>query len=290
VTKSKANYEDVEVSIVVPIYNGAEHLKSKIESLIDLGEVNHEIIFSLNLSSDNSEELLDCYGYLLPNAKVIKQTSLISLGENFYRGVAASRGKYIYVSAVDDLCSKNFYKDAVDHLNENINTIAFTPITKYSDNLHGGDVNFELSGKQKERIATLMHNVRVSHGIFYSMIRRKTALKLYEDFLLESNFVASDWLFDIKLALEGEVRRSTKSNCVFGVKGLSRKSSSVYSGEKQFVYRLFPYFKLARKIVRLSIRQRVEIKVTLIKIAIKLLLGNLHRFLFQILNTKVLYR
>jgi glycosyltransferase involved in cell wall biosynthesis len=279
VKRRKYNSNQVEVSVVVPIYNGSAHVRSKLESLTNISGVNYEVIIPLNLSSDDSTALVRKSTANIPNVTLIEHRSLVSLGENFYSGVTASKGKYIFVTAVDDMCSKNFYRDAVDKLNENESAIAITPITKYIGNYHGGtEIEFELVGDLKQRIITLKNNFRVSHGIFYSMIRRDTALRLYEDFKKESSFMASDWFFDIKLALDGEVLRSKNSVCFFGVKGLSRQVKSLNKEDDKILNRVFPYYTLARNIFWLSRGKDLHIKWLFARLSTSLLVGNLHRF------------
>jgi glycosyltransferase involved in cell wall biosynthesis len=96
VKRRKYNSNQVEVSVVVPIYNGSEHIKSKLESLTNISGVNYEIIISLNLSSDNSTALVRKFTANVPNVTLIEHRYLVSLGENFYSGVTASKGKYCY--------------------------------------------------------------------------------------------------------------------------------------------------------------------------------------------------
>jgi hypothetical protein len=110
------------------------------------------------------------------------------------------------------------------------------------------------------------------------MIRRDTALRLYEDFKKESSFIASDWFFDLKLALHGEVLRSKNSVCFFGVKGLSRQLKSLNNADDKILKRVFPYYTLARNIFRLSRGKDLQIKLLFARLSTRLLVGNLHRF------------
>jgi len=186
------------------------------------------------------------------------------------------------VSAVDDICDKNFYCEAVKILNEKETVCAVSPMSRFDDKFHGNKpIGFELLGDAEERVRTLFKNIRVSHGIFYSLIRRNVATALYRNFAKDYSFIGGDWLFDLKLALEGEVLRAKSSECVFGVKGGSRERNYMSSVGTSYFKTLFPYSNLVVHIIKLSKRQKLSVKVLLFKISLGLLWGNIHRYFFS---------
>jgi GT2 family glycosyltransferase len=291
VSKARKNELIHEVSIVVPIYNGAEYVSAKLESLKGIEGVNCEVIIALNKSTDESEELIDCHSRDIPNLRVIKYSSYVEGGRNFQEGVMAARGNFIFVSAVDDICDKEFYREAVDILIENENVCAVSPMSRFEDNSHGDiPIGFELLGDTQERVRTLFQNIRVSHGIFYSLMRRNVATTLYRNFSKDYSFIGSDWLFDLKLALEGQVFRAKRSVCVFGVKGMSKGRNHLYPVGTSYFKRIFPYSNLVAKIIKLSKGQKLSVKVLLFNISLALLWGNLHRFIFSIPNIRKLWK
>jgi len=280
VSKAQANELIYDVSIVVPIYNGEEYITTKLESLIAIQGVNYEVIIALNKSTDRSEEIIDFYSSKMQNLTLIKHSSFIEGGKNFQLGVKAARGHFIFVSAVDDICSKGFYSEALKILKENETVCAVSPMSRFEDNIHGNrPISFELSGNVEERVRTLFENIRVSHGIFYSLIRRDIATALYRDFFNDYSFIGGDWLFDLKLALEGEVLRSKSSECIFGVNGVSREKNYLPFIGTSSLKKIFPYSSLVGNIIKLSMGQKVSIKVLLLKISLGLLWGNLHRYI-----------
>ena len=281
-SKAQANELVYEVSIVVPIYNGEEYIAAKLESLKGIEGVYHEVIIALNKSTDKSEELIDRYSRNIQNLCVIKHSSYMEVGKNFQSGVKAARGHFIFVSAVDDICDKQFYPEAVKILNEKETVCAVSPMSRFDDISHGNKpIGFELLGDTEERVRNLFHNIRVSHGIFYSLIRRDVATALYRDFSQDYSFIGGDWLFNLKLALEGEVFRAKSSECIFGVKGVSREKNYLSSIGTTSFKKIFPYSKLVSNIIKLSMRQRLSVKVLLFKISLGLLWGNLHRYIFS---------
>lgn len=281
-SKALANELVYEVSIIVPIFNGEEYIAAKLESLKGIEGVNHEVIIALNKSTDKSEELIDCYSRNIQNLCVIKHSSYMEAGKNFQSGVQAARGHFIFVSAVDDICDKGFYREAVKILNEKESVCAVSPMSRFDDSLHSDKpIGFELLGDTEERVRNLFHNIRVSHGIFYSLIRRNVATDLYRDFSKEYSFIGGDWLFDLKLALEGEVLRARSSECVFGVKGVSRERNYLSPVGTSYFKTIFYYSNLVAKIIQLTRGQRLTVKVLLFKISLGLLRGNLNRYIFS---------
>ena len=280
--KALANELIYEVSIVVPIYNGEEYIAAKLESLKGIQGVNYEVIIALNRSTDKSEELINCHSKNIKNLRVIKHSSYMQGGENFQSGVQAARGHFIFVSAVDDICDKNFYCEAVKILNEKEIVCAVSPMSRFDDKSHGNKpIGFELLGDAEERVRTLFKNIRVSHGIFYSLIRRNVATALYRNFAKDYSFIGGDWLFDLKLALEGEVFRAKSSECIFGVKGVSRERNYLSPVGARYFKTIFPYSNLVVNVIKLSKGQKLRVKVLLFKISLRFLWGNLHRYLFS---------
>lgn len=268
-----------ELSVIVPIFNGEKYIKQKLESLKGIEGVNYEVIIALNKSADKSEELVDLYSQRIPNLTIIRQSSYLSGLNNYYCGYRVAKGDFIMASAVDDICDKNFYREAIDIMKANNGVCAVSPVTRFSDDSHGNKpIDFELVGTEKERLECLFENIRVSHGIFYSLMRKEIAADLNSNYFKDYQIIGADWLFDIKLALKGEVYRTKNSKCVFGVDGVSKnKEGLIYEGSN-WIKEVFPYWALARNILKLTLGQDRKVTMTLSGFAMKLLKGNLHRF------------
>lgn len=277
--------EIFDLSIVVPVYNGEQYIHSKLESLLEIEDINYELIFAINKSSDNSQELLETLCKEKPNTTLIIHHTFVSGGRNFKVGVQAAKGKNIFVSAVDDICDKKFYKEALDILGKNPLACAIAPKTQFeSDSKGSNQITFELRGSVKERLRTLTQNIRVSHGIYYSLIRREVALNLYEDYENDFMIVGGDWLFNLKLAMAGEVLR-TKAKCIYGGKGLSKSSNALWKPTDTWLKKVLPYKDLIMKILILCRRQENSVKVLLWKFSLGLAKGNIHRHFFYLKNS-----
>ena len=274
-----------ELSIVVPIYNGEKFIEAKLRSLSNIQNVDYEVIVVLNKSTDRSDEILESLSELVRNFSVIRQDSFVEAGFNFLSGVKSANGQYIFVSAVDDLCDNSFYRKAIDKLISIRSAVAVAPITFFAENTQAlGGITFQLTGPIEERITELSRNIRISHGIFYSLMRRETALELYEAVLHDFHFPGGDWLFNFRLAILGEVYREQTCKCIFGIKGISRGVNSLWRPKDKSIRKILPYGHLVSRLIGLSKSQKMSVKLIFFRFCLRLIKGNIHRYLFYLVR------
>lgn len=88
----------VDVSIIIPCFNGAKYLSKLCESLRPLVAGNVEIVFVDDGSTDESSEL---FRQLLPQATCVRQENR-GLGATRNRAVEMARGEYLQLLDADD--------------------------------------------------------------------------------------------------------------------------------------------------------------------------------------------
>jgi glycosyltransferase involved in cell wall biosynthesis len=280
--KRKNNYE---LSIVVPIFNAEHYIRAKFDSLVGIDDIDYEIIFAVNRGTDRSEQLVNALAERRQNIKIVSQQEFVSAGQNFQAGVKEASGRFIYVSAVDDICDKEFYKEAIAIFEKNETASAVAPKSLFRTRPNKWElIEFELLGSQENRIRSLIKNIRISHGVFYSMTRKEVAHNLYSTFNEDFDFIAGDWFIELKLALKGEVFR-TKSRCSFGMSGMSRSRNALWKEGDSILKKCFPYRHLVLKILVLSTQQNTKVKLLLWGFCLKLIRANLHRLIFHIINS-----
>lgn len=101
------NYE-VEVSIIVPVYNSEKYLRTCLDSLLCQTVESYEIICVNNGSTDSSGNILREYERKNPQLiKVfdIEHSDYVGTGRNY--GISMARGRYIYLCDSDDIVEKN---------------------------------------------------------------------------------------------------------------------------------------------------------------------------------------
>ena len=208
------------VSIGMPVYNGAKTIKKAIDSLLAQTFKDFELIISDNASDDETENI--CRKFVSKDSRIhyIRQDKNIGLyqNENFLLGKAV--GKYFMFAAVDDWRSPEFLEVNVSALERNKKFVAST-----SPNCHEGEennpkkhINFNIEGNPKERFVKFLQNAWFSHGIFFSLMRTEV-IKEYK--YLDFSYAGADWSVDFFLCSKGEINRTKEGLIVFGKFGVS---------------------------------------------------------------------
>ena len=108
------------VSVIIPIYNGAQHLHQSVQSVFDQTYDNIELIIIDDGSTDNSGELartsqkeLNQYNGIKVRVFTNKRNEGIGYTRN--RGVKLAKGKYICFLSCDDRYHNNFIETHLKH-------------------------------------------------------------------------------------------------------------------------------------------------------------------------------
>ena len=182
------------VSIGVPVYNGARYLRSAVESMLDQTFEDFELLILDNASTDETPEI----GRALAaeDDRVRYERNRTNLGglENFNRCVQKTRGQYFKWAACDDRCAPTFLERCVALLGENPDAVlAHTGVRAIDaegdplpyDDERGGFVDrtgvlrsFDpreragmLAEDPAERFAASLYATVVAHEV-YGLIRR----------------------------------------------------------------------------------------------------------------------
>ena len=100
---------DIDISVIVPVYNVSDYLEECIDSLINQTKNNIEIILVDDGSTDNSKEICDEAGQRYNNIKVIhKKNGGLSSARN--AGIDIANGKYLAFIDSDDWVHKDMLK------------------------------------------------------------------------------------------------------------------------------------------------------------------------------------
>ena len=96
------------ISVLIPVYNSAEHLRLCMNSLINQSFEDYEIIAVNNGSEDNSLEILEEYAQEYPDKVFvysIEHSNFVGTGRNY--GISKARGQYLYICDSDDIVEKH---------------------------------------------------------------------------------------------------------------------------------------------------------------------------------------
>ena len=111
-------YNDILVSVVMPVYNGALYLKEAIDSILSQTHTNFELIIINDGSTDNSEEIILSYDDTRIHYIVNEKNSGICVTLN--KGLDAARGKYIARMDCDDISDINRLSVQVDFMESHL--------------------------------------------------------------------------------------------------------------------------------------------------------------------------
>lgn len=89
------------VSVLIPTYNGARHIKPAIDSVLSQANVDLELIVVDDNSKDGTAELVEAYGD--PRIRVIRNPANLGPEGNWNRALQLASGKYVKLLPQDDL-------------------------------------------------------------------------------------------------------------------------------------------------------------------------------------------
>lgn len=137
-------YFDYTVSVIIVNFNGKEHLKESLSSVLRQSYKNMEVILVDNCSRDGSAEYVQKN---FPEVKVIKNSDNLGYGGGNNIGYKNSHGKYVAVLNPDTVVDKNWLKELVYSLQRRPNIKMVTSkVLLYSDlkriNACGNNIHF----------------------------------------------------------------------------------------------------------------------------------------------------
>ncbi|MBR9888858.1 MAG: glycosyltransferase [Oceanospirillales bacterium] len=104
------------VSVIIPVYNGAEYLGESLGSILAQTYPNIEIIIIDDSSQDNSVALIES---MSANITVIVNPNNIGVSASRNKGMHAANGKYIAFMDADDVSVPHRIESQVDFLEKN---------------------------------------------------------------------------------------------------------------------------------------------------------------------------
>ncbi|MCR4879508.1 MAG: glycosyltransferase [Bacilli bacterium] len=103
--------ENIEISIIIPIYNSEKFLAECLDSIFSQSFLlPFEVIASINGSHDNSINILKEYQAKHDNLIILEEKENIGAAISRINGIKKARGKYIAFIDSDDLYHKDFLK------------------------------------------------------------------------------------------------------------------------------------------------------------------------------------
>jgi glycosyltransferase involved in cell wall biosynthesis len=122
------------ISIALATYNGQNHLRAQLDSIINQTYKNIEIVASDDCSSDNTEEILKEYA---KDHNLTYKINSKNLGfrQNFQEAILMCKGEYIALSDQDDIWVENKLELLLQKLQKTNMVLVYSDVTKIDNNL-----------------------------------------------------------------------------------------------------------------------------------------------------------
>jgi glycosyltransferase involved in cell wall biosynthesis len=219
------------LSVIVPVYNTEDYIGNTLQSIIDARIKNMEILVINDGSTDNSENIIQEYVKKYPD--LIKYFSKKNEGPGSSRnvGLKNARGKYISAVDSDDTINKNFYKEALKYLKEDIDMVIYDWMTNDNGNKY-----------PTPAIDPIFNNKSIYEGIMFTSIMSSSCNKIYKKELFD----------ELRLTYPaGKYEDFDTNSCLFlGVKTFKyiRKPYYIYYIRKGSIMRSKPEYDMINAI------------------------------------------
>lgn len=196
----------IKVTVILPIYNGAETLSNTLDSLVKQDFKDFEVIACIDGSTDDSERILKLYALNFKKLTILKNKINRGLGPTMNRLVYHAKGDYIAVAEQDDYYYPERLQLQVEIL-ENDDTIGLVSgIAEFWD---GESVNGKFPG-------ILVHGRQYPEGLEMFMLNYKHQIKVVNScmmfrksvhidnglyFTQHYPSVSVDWTYILRLSL-----------------------------------------------------------------------------------------
>lgn len=122
----------MKVSVILPVFNGEQTLKSTLDSLVAQTFEDFEVIACIDGTKDHSKQILE--GYVnFKRLTIIENEFNLGIGSTMNRLVAQATGLYIAVAEQDDFYYPDRLKLQVDLLDSNKEIGLVSGISEFSD-------------------------------------------------------------------------------------------------------------------------------------------------------------
>jgi glycosyltransferase involved in cell wall biosynthesis len=168
-----------KVSIGVPVYNGAVHIRRALDSLLAQSFRDFELIISDNASTDDTREICQEYERKDSRVRYVRQKRNLGPIRNFDFLLNQSKGEYFMWAAHDDVWDSRFLETMVHEFAKSDDSVVavgceaqYTVDTIKQPFFREGVAFYDvLLGSAIKRVSYVLHN---GYGnLFYSLFKRE---------------------------------------------------------------------------------------------------------------------
>lgn len=192
------------LGIGLPVYNGAAHLRTSIESLLAQDVADLELVIVDNASTDDTAAICAEYAVSDPRVRYLRNPENIGAARNFSRAFESSRGEFFMWGSDDDVWDPAFASRCIEALRERPEAVMCTSGIEFIGQ-HGEAMSshtYKSIDTRHLKVDARVHELIIRNGWFgiYSVIRpealRATRLAL--------PLFGMDVILQLELLLYGE--------------------------------------------------------------------------------------
>lgn len=195
-----------DVTIGLPVYNGARFLDRALDALLALRGPSIEIVIADNASTDRSAEIAEARAARDARIRVLRSETNLGVEANFARVLEGARGRYFMWAACDDWWAPDFASRLVSALDADPSAVVgMTAIERISESgavldvvrFSGADDPSSLGAWE---LTMRLAGGRPYHLFIYGLYRTGFLTRVFTGF---APVVAADRLFLCRVAMAG---------------------------------------------------------------------------------------
>lgn len=190
------------ISVLIPVYNGAEFITENLEKVYNQTYKNIEVLISIDQSTDNTEEI--CNKMKKDNVQIFVQKERLGWVKNCNFLIRRAQGKYFSIIPHDDYVPNNYFEKLASVLEENPKVSNCFPVLQCVGTIKEKWFQNNIKGSLKERIFDMIENHYAAIS-FRGLVRRDLPddlLYLRED---QHQDMMADTIWILQHAIAGEM-------------------------------------------------------------------------------------
>lgn len=200
----------IQVSVVIPIYNGAETLSKTLDSLVAQTYKDFEVIACIDGSHDGCEAILKQYNSKFIKLTILKNEVNRGLGPTMNRLVHHAKGEYIAVAEQDDYYYPQRLQLQVDILDTNHEIGLVSGIAEFWDgqNSKGKFPGMLVHGQQyPEGVEMFMINYKRQIKVVNSCMMLRKSVHIDNGLYFTQHYpsISVDWTYILRFSLISKI-------------------------------------------------------------------------------------
>lgn len=203
--------ETLNVSVILPVYNGVKTLKVTLDSLKKQTFLDFELVCCIDGSNDGSEELINTYKTEFKVLRVIRNEVNLGLGQTMNRLMSTAKGEYVAIAEQDDYYYPDRLQLQVDVLDHNTDVGIVSGMSEF---WNGEKVVFKFpdllqsGGKYPPKgedlfLLNYKHQIKVVNSCM--MIRKSTHINNGLYFSKHYPSISVDWSYILRFSLVSNI-------------------------------------------------------------------------------------